>query len=180
MSTVRPEQVLFCEQQRFTQVWLWVLLCAMGALSLWGFVQQIILGRPWGDNPGPDWVVVLMVILVCCGLPLFMYSCRLLTEVNGDALYVRFIPFHFRPVRIDYGTITSCQAVKYSPILEYGGWGLRYGRKGRAYNVSGNLGVRLEFSSGRSLLIGSQHPVELAAAIEQAMGKQAATPPRPR
>ena len=37
-----------------------------------------------------------------------------------------------------------------------------------AYNVSGNRGVQPVFSNGKRLLIGSQRPDELAAAISQA------------
>ena len=37
---------------------------------------------------------------------------------------------------------------------------------GRAYNVSGREGVRLDFADGKHLLIGSQRAEELAAAIQ--------------
>jgi TATA-box binding protein (TBP) (component of TFIID and TFIIIB) len=50
-------------------------------------------------------------------------------------------------------------------LLEYGGWGIKYGRKGKAYNVSGNRGVQLVFKDGKQLLIGSQRAEELAEAI---------------
>ena len=36
---------------------------------------------------------------------------------------------------------------------------------GKAYNVSGNKGVLLTFGTGKTLMIGSQRPEELAAAI---------------
>ncbi|NVL91956.1 MAG: hypothetical protein HWN71_02845 [Desulfobacterales bacterium] len=57
----------------------------------------------------------------------------------------------------------------YNPLKDYGGWGIRYGRGGRAYNVSGNRGVYLELSNGKSLLIGSLQPEELARAIGMQM-----------
>jgi hypothetical protein len=170
MSTMRTVPVLFREQQRFTQVWLWLVMAAISGVYIWGFVQQVLFKRPWGDNPTSDLSLAVLVLVMAGGLPLFMYSCRLVTEVCADALYVRFIPFHLHRVRIDYATITACQAVKYNPLLDYGGWGLRYGRNGTAYNISGNLGVRLEFVSGQPLLIGTRQPLELAAAIQQAMG----------
>ena len=45
-------------------------------------------------------------------------------------------------------------------MLEYGGWGLRGGfflnkGKGTAYNVSGNIGIQLEFVNGKKILIGT-------------------------
>jgi hypothetical protein len=46
-----------------------------------------------------------------------------------------------------------------------GGWGLRFGAKGKAYNVSGNRGVLLTFEGDKTLLIGSLRADELAQAI---------------
>ena len=41
--------------------------------------------------------------------------------------------------------------------MDYGGWGIRYGRKGKgkAYSVSGNSGVLLTFNNNKTILIGS-------------------------
>jgi len=173
MAQGNPLQPLFVEQQRFTQWWLWVVVGGIAALEWWGFVQQIILRRPFGDNPAPDSVMLVITMLFGIGLPWLMLSCRLVTVVRPDALYVRFVPFHLRPRAISYAEIKGCQAVRYSPLLDYGGWGIRMGRGGMAYNVSGNLGVRLQLASGRHLLIGSRDPSALAAAIDKARQPQA-------
>ncbi|MBW8868301.1 MAG: hypothetical protein JF610_13410, partial [Acidobacteria bacterium] len=44
-------------------------------------------------------------------------------------------------------------------------WGLRFGRRGRAYSISGNRGVELTLADGRRVMIGSQRADELAAAL---------------
>ena len=68
--------------------------------------------------------------------------------------------------------VTEVEPVTYRPVMHYGGRGIRYsfgslgGTKGKAYNVSGNHGVRLTYTTNRHLLIGSQKPDELAAAIQ--------------
>jgi hypothetical protein len=54
-----------------------------------------------------------------------------------------------------------------STVLASGGCGVRRGTKGKAFNVSGNLGVKLNLAGGKHLLIGSQKPSELAQAIKQ-------------
>ena len=50
-------------------------------------------------------------------------------------------------------------------------WRVRYGRAGKAYNVSGNRGVVLAFDHGRTLLLGSQRADELAAAIHPRLSR---------
>ena len=54
----------------------------------------------------------------------------------------------------------------YNPIREYGGWGIRYGLKSKAYNVHGNHGVQLELLNRKRLLIGSQRSEEFANALD--------------
>lgn len=161
--------VLFREVQRFDQWWLWLLVLVATSMVWYGAIQQLILGKAFGDNPTSDIGMSILLILFGILLPLFMYSLKLRTEVRQDGLYVRFYPFHLSFRHYPYTNINIYRVRKYSPIREYGGWGIRYGRKGMAYNVRGNRGVELEFNDGKSLLIGSQEPEELERYIHIAM-----------
>jgi hypothetical protein len=67
-----------------------------------------------------------------------------------------------------FEAIQTYEAKTYRPLREYGGWGIRYGAAGKAYNVSGNLGVQLSLLSGRKIMLGSQKPEELVLAIDRA------------
>ncbi len=89
---------------------------------------------------------------------------RLDVETREDALVVHFFPLRRRVV--PYAAIRRCAAVTYRPIVEYGGWGIRWGGPRKwAYNVRGDRGVLLELADGGTLLVGSQRPGELARAI---------------
>lgn len=139
---------------------------ACGGAAWWGFVQQILLGIKWGDRPAPD--VMLWIFFVLFGIifPLFMFSVKLVVETRKDALRISFVPVCTRLVA--YDTIRQCRVRTYRPLLEYGGWGVKWGgKKGWSYTMSGNCGVQLELHDGKKLLIGSRNPEELAAAIEQ-------------
>jgi len=76
-------------------------------------------------------------------------------------LHISFFPFHFRDQQIGWEEIERYEVVKYSPLLEFGGWGIRFNRRGKAFNVSGNKGLRLYLKSGRIILIGTQRDKEL-------------------
>jgi hypothetical protein len=54
----------------------------------------------------------------------------------------------------------------YQPIREYGGWGIRYGSSGKAYNISGNTGMQLELKDGTRILLGTQKPEEFLKAVD--------------
>lgn len=165
-------EVKFREEQRFRQPWIWVLLLLSCGFVVWvtgyGAVQQLLLGKPMGERPMSD-TGVLITSLLSIGFTLalvYLFSTMaLVVEVRTDVLVV-----HFRPLRrrtVDYAEITRVEPCQYQPIRQYGGWGIRHGRGGWAYNVSGNRGVKLHLSNGKHLLIGSQHDWQLAQAIEK-------------
>jgi hypothetical protein len=161
----------FIERQTFRQPWLWavllVVLLGTTGLMAYGMVQQLVFHRPFGSNPASDtemaWSGGAVIVLNALVLWL-MYRMELEVRVDVDALHVRFFPFIRR--RFPYADIRSATARVYSPLGEYGGWGIRFGRAGKAYNVSGNEGVQLELASGERLLLGSQDANALESAIQ--------------
>ena len=114
-------------------------------------------------------IASLITFAISAAVVWLMLALTLVVEVRDDVLHVHLKPLKRRMVA--YGDIVNVEAVRYRPIVEYGGWGLRRGRNGWAYNVSGNQGVRLDLRDGSDLLIGSQRFVELAAAIDKARGR---------
>ena len=156
--------------QGFRQWWLWVLLLvtALGTVGLFGYgiYVQVIQGTPWGDNPMSDGGLIVTAVattLLTVGMAALLLSARLITEVHSDGLHIRFFPLRWKV--IPYETIASYQARTYHPIREYGGWGIRWGREGKAYIVGGNEGLQLLLNDGRKVLVGSQRAQELEAAV---------------
>jgi len=168
---VNDTRIFFREVQHFRQIWLWALIVAISLVVIYAMVQQLILGNPFGSNPASDLGLVIMGIIFGFGFPVFFYLLNLATEVREDGLYYRFTPFHFSYRKIELTSLIKYQARTCSPIKEYGGWGIRFGQGGVAYNVSGNRGVQLVLAGGRQILIGSRRPEELVEAINLALGK---------
>lgn len=160
---------LFREEQRFRQLWIWLLIGLVAGLQWWGFIQQIILGQPWGDNPGPDWMMVTFWLLFGIGLPLFFLYLRLIVTVSDAAVEIHFRPLARRTIAI--ADIRHVKPGTYSPLRSYGGWGVRGLGDNVAYNVSGNQGVKLSLADGKTVLIGSQRTAELALAIDVARSR---------
>ena len=149
-------------------------LCVgMGGFFAWAMVEQLVRGRPVGNQPMPDLMLMILgplFILFSAGLLWLMWAARLVTEVRDDGIYIRFHPFQRGFRGFLWEEVESFEACTYRPILEYGGWGIRSSSTGRAYNVSGNTGLQLTFRYGLAggVLIGSQRPEELAMAVESA------------
>ena len=152
MNVAAPStDILFHEDQQFRQPWVWVVLLVVTVVV----VVVVAVGHSWWLG-----LIVLLLDLAMAGL---LYSLKLTTQVRDDGVHLRFSPLVRQS--IPFGQIGRSYVRTYRPILEYGGWGVRYGWKGKAFNVRGNRGVQLELLDGKRLLIGSQRPEELAQAI---------------
>lgn len=166
---------LFYEEQRFRQPWLWALLGTIALLLVglfgYGLYQQLILGKPWGDKPMSDLVLVTVTILAwgVQGTILYLlFSMTLKVGVDTTNIYIHFTPFSKRVIPLS--DIQNCEARTYNPLLEYGGWGVRSSwRAGMAYNAMGDRGVQLQLKDGKKVLIGSQRSEELSAVILRGM-----------
>ena len=90
---------------------------------------------------------------------------RLETKIENKKLTIKFWPFHFKPVIFRIIDIKKAEAITYNAIKDYGGWGIRYGVKGKAYNLNGNKGVLLTFKDNQIILIGSQNHNKLCSTI---------------
>ncbi|WP_439881473.1 DUF6141 family protein [Pontibacter sp. MBLB2868] len=160
--------ILYREQQRFKQFWLWIIILGAASLFWAGFFYQVIERGKFGDNLVSDAQLVILFALMGLGLPYFFYAMKLTTEVLPGEVRVQLWPFHLRPVSIPMHLVRDFRPISYSPIQDYGGWGIRWGHKGKAYNMSGNEGVLLLFYNRRPLLIGSQSPHKLFEAVRLA------------
>ena len=143
---------LFEENQRFTQWWLWVILLSFPIISV----------GPFDENR-----INFYHVMIGIGIPLLFYTFQLRLKVNSEGLHYQFFPFHFKPHTIKIEDIEKYKVMEYSPLKEYGGWGIKYGFKGKAYNVSGNKGVKIFLTNGLNIMFGSQKYNELAKALKR-------------
>ncbi len=155
------EEILFYERQYFRQVWLWLIMAGLTALMAWGLISQIILDIPFGNNPGPDWMLFLSFGLVAA-LDLLLLTLSLEFRVYKSSLEYRFFPF-IGWKNIGWHQVDKVYVREYRPVAEYGGWGIRFqpGRRSRALNVSGRIGLQIIYKDGSRLLIGTQRPHEI-------------------
>ena len=165
MDTHRPPP-LFSERQRFRQPVLWALL--LGGLGL--FVTLMEQGR--GADPArlPGLVVggaVLLLVIV------FFAWIRLDTRLDQEGVHFRFFPFHRRERSIPWADVERAWVRSHRPIREFGGWGIRVGRGGRAYTVAGTTGLQLVLRDGTRILLGTNRGSRLKVALSGLTGRGA-------
>jgi len=158
---MKKQQILFEESQRFNQWWLWLIILGSVGFAMYANIQTI-----QSDESLVSWTKLSLIIPILL-IPSLFYFLMLKTRIEKNGIYVRFIPFHWKEIFIAWDQLETCSVRTYSPLGEYGGWGIKYGLggAGKVYNVSGNQGLQLVFKDGARLLIGTQKPQELQEII---------------
>ena len=177
---VKKVKPYFEERQKFDQWWLKLIIIgsvlAVVGTMFYGTIKQVATGIPWGDNPMSTSGLIIMdfvTTLIMTGVVLLIFKTRLITVIKSDGIHIRFKLFLYRERLITPDTIEKYEIRTYSSIKDYGGWGVRNGRRGKgiAYNVSGNIGLQLELEHGRKILIGTQRPEAIKRAMNKLMEK---------
>jgi len=147
-------KILFNENQKFSQWWLWLILLSFPVFALYPFEV---------NNLNFNYIVVSIAILV------FFYFLELRVFITEEGLYYQFFPIHIKKHVIKFTEIKKIEAVKYKPIIDYGGWGIKHGFNGKAYNVSGNFGVKIYLLNGKNILFGSRKHKKFEKVLMNAM-----------
>jgi len=158
----------FYENQKVRQWWIWLIVVTINILFIFGFVQQIILGQPLGDKPIDNTILILLTILVFFFF-LLLSTCSLKTRITKKWIYIKYFPFHWVYKSYKRDNINKIEVIKYDPIREFGGWGIRTGffRKRMVYNISGKQGILLEFENGKKIIIGTRKAKEISKILKK-------------
>jgi len=163
-------KIYYKEEQKFTQLWIWLLILVLSGIWIWQLVQQVFMGKPFGNNPTSDPGVIFTGLFPVLTIILFRLL-TLETIINDEGVHYRFKPFQRKSKVIKASDIVRFEVKKYSPLKDYGGWGIRFGssKNGRAYNVSGNQGVLFDLKNGKRFMLGTQNPVSIKYTLEKLM-----------
>ena len=137
-----------------------VVLATPPSIMIGLLIWQVVLGHPCGKQPMSNanvvgWTIFLWLIYFR------LITVRLVVEVRDDELLVGLRGL-WKARRVPLGDIQSVELVTFDAQRDYGGYGIRSGRKGTAYIADGKRGVRLKLANGATLIVGSQRPEELA------------------
>jgi len=164
MKEERPA-VLFHEVQPLRQWHSRVVLAVPPSALLFIAMRQIAFHRPWAHPPVSNGDLIFLSILLVA-VYIRLITVRLVTDLRAAELRIGLRGL-WRLRRVPLATIHCARAVRYDPVSDYGGYGVRSGAHGIGFIAYGNRGVQLELIDGSHLLVGSQRPDELAAIILQ-------------
>jgi len=158
-------ETYFKERQRFRQTWVWGILIACLLICIYPLLM------------GVDMNLAIIISLITVGAAILLFAFMQLTvKVDAKGVSYRYFPFQWQYRQHKWEDLKNYYVRKYNPIWEYGGWGVRFNRFGKAYTVRGRYGLHLEFPDGRHILVGTQRREALERAIAQTKKKDPTIP----
>jgi len=112
------------------------------------------------------WTSTVMFISAFAFLVLYG-GIRVMVTPNRLVVNLGILGVHL--LNLDTQQISSVQVIGFSPLRDFGGYGIRVGRGMVAFYMRGNRGVLVTTRAGKKFLIGSDHPERLAAVLKSVM-----------
>ena len=150
----------FEEQQPFRQrgmYFIYFLILALLSLFIYASVKQIGLGQPFGEKPGPNYILIVISLFILT-LLIVLYKAKLQTLITDEGISLRWRPFQNAYRKFRWSDIDKVEIISYGFV----GYGLRLTPYGTVHNVAGDTGIRLHLKSGKKVVLGTQKPNELA------------------
>ena len=146
----------FYETQQFRQLWVWTIIL----LVMFALITPIFFGVIG---------IILSIVLVSFsfGLIFLFWKMKLITTIKEDGINIIFVPF--TNFIIPFSKIKYYKIREYRPIIEYGGWGIRFNKSGKAYTVCGTTGLQISLLNGKEILIGTQRPDPILESLNKKM-----------
>ncbi len=106
------------------------------------------------------------IILVLGLVLLFMFSIKLETRIDDKGVSFRYFPFIRKWRRWSPEEIKSIKVISYSPISDFGGWGLKGNSTTKAYSVLGDKGLLMDVGEKKMIMIGTSREKDLTQFVE--------------
>jgi hypothetical protein len=162
-----PATILFEEVQQFKQKALEGLMLVVNTGLIVAYAVEVFKT----GQASPEANVGLLTGIVIAGLITFLLKrIKLITQITTEGIQVRFAPLQRGFQLYRWQDIEHLFIRTYNPMPEYGGWGLRMGPSGSAYNASGNVGLQLVLRGNFKILIGTTKP-ELLIEVLHNLGR---------
>jgi len=147
----------FREEQNFRKWWHFIIAgFPVIIFSIMFFLVQLGFVQTKNNQKEPLFFLIIISLLVFVFI--WFLFLKLKTYINATGIIVNYRGIPFCKRNIKWEDIETISVIQYSPLTDYGGWGVRYSVSGNGwcYNVSGEYGIKLFTLNKKPFLIGTQ------------------------
>ncbi|WP_026950877.1 hypothetical protein [Algoriphagus mannitolivorans] len=155
--------MIFKEVQTYRGTWLMYLILIIELPMLIVVGTVIWTSKP--DSQEAIWVIP-MIFLIMGSIFMFLMWIKLETRIDSSTIKYRYVPFFSKWKSIQKNDVKSIEVITYSPISDYGGWGLKGNSTTKAYSVLGDQGLLIDTGEKKKIMLGTQKAKELKTFID--------------
>ena len=156
--SMQKTEIIYQEKSSM-KLWAFILIPILSVVVL---LDVLINNSPkFTQDPEAQWTIIIPILVF-----LLLYFIQLEWKFTESDFRYRFFPFIIKERIIQYSDIQNMSVMKINPLFEFGGWGLRRGKLGKAYTTDGNLIIHIELKSGQKLNFTVKNNVEVERIIQ--------------
>lgn len=118
-------------------------------------------------------LIAVGVLLVPVVVDVLFGGTTMLVGRSGIRVFLGRVPLLSK--RIAYAEVRALESVRYGPIKDFGGWGLRGSSAKQAWTARGDQAVVFHLLDGRDIYVGSDNPHRLEERIRMVAGGRLGT-----
>lgn len=142
-------------------------------IMFWGTMLAAMAAVTFAGHETHEGRVVGVLVLALIGVAVQWIVAGLSVKLYQDRIVVGLGLLGWVSKRMAYKDIEGLESVRYHPIREFGGWGVRFGAEGkRAWTARGERAVVLHLRDGLHIYVGSDDPHRLEARIRAVAGNR--------
>lgn len=157
---------VFNETQNYRGTWVMYLIL-MTELPMLVLVTIILFNSKTDNNE--IFLHLGLVLLIMSGAFLLLMNIQLQTRIDHKGVHYRFIPFLNKWRIIPKENIQSINLITFSPISDFGGWGMKGNRTTKAYSIIGDQGILIDVGEKKKIMLGTKKTAELESFLENWM-----------
>jgi len=155
---MQKTEIIYQEKSSM-KLWAFILIPILSVVVL---LDVLINNSPkFTQDPEAQLLIIIPIFVF-----LLLYFIKLEWKFTESEFRYRFFPFIIKERIIPYTDIQAMSVMKINPIFEFGGWGLRRGKLGKAYTTDGNLILHIELKSGNKINLTIKNKAEVERAIQ--------------
>lgn len=154
---------VYNESQSYKGTWVIYLLLMIEIPS---FIFAAVLAFNSGKSNAESMMGIGIMLLIMVGVFVGLLSFRLKLRIDDKGVHYNFPPLINKLRTIPKSNIQEIKVIKYNPISDFGGWGLKGNSTTKAYSIIGNMGLLIDLGEKKKIMIGIQKDKELKAFLE--------------
>ncbi|MHB8084236.1 MAG: DUF1648 domain-containing protein [Dehalococcoidia bacterium] len=137
-----------------------------GALAI--IVALIMFASAYFVWAAIPWLTILLAVI---GITFLLTYGGFHIVVTKEAIVVKMGILGIRLLALNMADIISLEVLTFSPLHDFGGYGIRFNGEMQAYFLKGDRGVKITTANSKRYLIGSDRPERLATVISLITGQ---------